>query len=174
MWCLNNANRRQAVVDQQGVGLVEILVAVLLISVGLLSLLSFQLLSLQADRSAYFRTQALLIGMDASERIRANKRGFETGSYGSTTPAETKSCYSLGVCTGIELARFEVAELSERAQRKLPGGALKVCIDSTPNDGVPSAEGCDNKGEALAIKVWWDEDQDGIAETRVAMGVALR
>lgn len=158
---------------QQGVGLLEILVAMLLISVGLLSFLAMQMLSLEADRSAYLRTQALLIGVDASERVRANPHGFEAGAYNSTE-LEDSGCYSADACTGVELAQSEINELRGRAQQQLPRGELHICIDSTPNDGLPEALACDGSGRALAVKVWWDEDQDGRAETLVAVGVTPR
>lgn len=165
---------RTRLAEQAGIGLLEILVAVLVISVGLLSFLAMQMLSLEADRSAYLRTQALLIGVDASERVRANPQGFESGAYGSAETEEGSECYSAGACTGAELAQAEVAELRERVRQQLPRGELQVCLDSTPNDGTPTATACDGSGRALAVKVWWDEDQDGTAETLVAIGVTPR
>jgi type IV pilus assembly protein PilV len=43
--------------------------------------------------------------------------------------------------------------------RLLPGGSGAVCIDSTPDDGVPGAPACNGTGTLRVIKVWWFDKQ---------------
>ncbi|MCG5513284.1 type IV pilus modification protein PilV [Ectothiorhodospira shaposhnikovii] len=54
---------------QAGFSLIEALVALLLLSVGLLGLAGLQLLGMQSSHSAYQRTVATVIAMDAGERL---------------------------------------------------------------------------------------------------------
>ena len=55
---------------QQGVGLIEVLITVLLLSTSLLALSSLQLRSLQFNNSAYLRSQANIYAYDIIDRMR--------------------------------------------------------------------------------------------------------
>jgi type IV pilus assembly protein PilV len=55
---------------QRGVGLIEVLITVLLISTALLALSSLQARSLQFNNSAYVRSQANIFAYDIIDRIR--------------------------------------------------------------------------------------------------------
>ncbi|WP_006788135.1 type IV pilus modification protein PilV [Thiorhodospira sibirica] len=57
---------------QQGFTLIEVLVSFIVLSIGLLGLASLQLNALKSSHSAYQRTVASIIAMDAGERLWAN------------------------------------------------------------------------------------------------------
>ena len=57
---------------EKGVGLVEVLVALLILSVSLLALVSLQTRSLQFNHGAFMRSQANIFAYDIIERIRIN------------------------------------------------------------------------------------------------------
>lgn len=57
----------------RGLTLVENLIALLVLSIGLLGLASLQTASLQFNTSAYQRTQATILAHDMAERLRANR-----------------------------------------------------------------------------------------------------
>ena len=57
---------------EMGVGLVEVLVALLILSTALLALVSMQTRSLQFNHGAYMRSQANIFAYDIMERIRIN------------------------------------------------------------------------------------------------------
>jgi type IV pilus assembly protein PilV len=57
----------------RGMTLVEILIALLILSIGLLGLASLQTLSLRFNTSAYYRTQATQLAYDIADRMRANR-----------------------------------------------------------------------------------------------------
>ena len=75
---------------QQGISLIELLVAILLISIGLLGLLSLQLSGVQSSHGSYLRSQATLLADDLIERIRANPPRHNPSGY---TPADTTLDY---------------------------------------------------------------------------------
>jgi type IV pilus assembly protein PilV len=51
----------------------------------------------------------------------------------------------------------------------LPMGEGFVCIDSTPNDGdgVGNPQ-CDGAGTQFSVKVWWDDNRDGVVTVTAA------
>ncbi|MEX1080644.1 MAG: type IV pilus modification protein PilV [Halofilum sp. (in: g-proteobacteria)] len=68
----------------RGVGMIEVLVALVIIAVGLLGLAGAQLQAQKAEIESYQRTQALLLLEDIASRIRANRTTahcYETDSY---------------------------------------------------------------------------------------------
>src|SRR5690625_3848715 len=58
---------------QKGMTLIEVLVAVLVLSVGLLGLAALQGISLQSNQNAYNRTQAVSFVYEAVDFARANR-----------------------------------------------------------------------------------------------------
>lgn len=58
---------------QQGLSLIESLVAMLIMSVGLLGVVALQTQALTQQRSAYLETQATNMAQDMMDRIRANR-----------------------------------------------------------------------------------------------------
>lgn len=121
--------------NQKGYGLIEVLVAVLVLAIGLLGLAGLQTQSLRFNNEAYFRTQATLLAMDMADRLRSN---FETArtSPGSYTFAKTEAvptsvtdCTSTG-CSPSELAQYDFKEWKERALSLLPGAQVAVTPES--------------------------------------------
>lgn len=58
----------------RGLTLVEILIALLILSIGLLGLAGLQTMSLKFNTSAYYRTQATALAYDFADRMRANRQ----------------------------------------------------------------------------------------------------
>lgn len=65
--------------SQRGMGLIEILIAVLVLGTALLTLSSLQSKSLQFNQGAYLRSQANILAYDIIDRIRINRT--ETNQY---------------------------------------------------------------------------------------------
>lgn len=59
--------------SQMGVGLIEVMVAVLILGTALLTLTSLQTKSLQFNQSAYLRSQASILAYDIIDRMRVNR-----------------------------------------------------------------------------------------------------
>src|SRR5688500_4659516 len=66
---------------QRGFTLIEILVTVVLISVGLLGIAALQLTTLRGNQESYVRSQANVLAGDILDRIRANPFLFREGHY---------------------------------------------------------------------------------------------
>ena len=123
----------------RGATLIEALVALAILSFGLAGIAATQFRSLAYLRETSHESRALFHAADMAERLQGRGGGPDAA----------------------ELARWQ-AEFADA----LPAGKAEVCIDSTPGDGAASAPACDGAGDFLAIKLWWDEDQDGEPERR--------
>lgn len=158
---------------QTGTTLIEVLVSLLILSVGLLGMAGLQTVSLRNTQTAYQRTQATLSGNDMMERMRANPQGVNSGAYDNAGAAFSAACLSATGCSAGALAQHDVAEWRAALLAALPSGSGTVCIDSTPQDGTPAAPACDGAGNIYAIKIWWDANRDGTASQLLAMSALL-
>lgn len=89
---------------QAGVSLLEVLIAVLVLSVGLLGIAGLQTANLRNTQSAHQRTVAVLLAASMSERIRANRAAALAGSF-----VLTKVCKPLsagGTIQSVEHANW--------------------------------------------------------------------
>jgi type IV pilus assembly protein PilV len=57
---------------QQGVGLIEVMITVLVLSTALMALAALQTRSLQYNTSAYYRSQANIVAYDVLEQMRSS------------------------------------------------------------------------------------------------------
>lgn len=81
---------------QRGFSLIEVLIAVVVLSIGLLGIAALQGVSLRAGNEAQARTEASLAAYDLLDRIRANRNATELDNYvvefgdvpAGTSPAE--------------------------------------------------------------------------------------
>src|SRR3990172_9167298 len=73
-----------------GFTLMEVLVAVVVLSIGLLGLANLQTVGMKSNNSAYLRTQATLLAYDIADRMRANIAGVTANAYNaiSTKPSD--------------------------------------------------------------------------------------
>lgn len=152
-----------------GATLIEVLISLLILSVGLLGMTGLQTVSLRNTQSAYLRTQASIASNDVVERIRANLQGVEANSYEGNAGSATAACNTIAGCSSTQLAANDIAEWKAALAADLPVGAGTVCTDATPEDGTPGAPACDGVGDLYAVKIWWDEDRDGVAEKRFSL-----
>jgi type IV pilus assembly protein PilV len=71
----------------QGMSLIEMLIAALVLSFGLLGLAGLQAVSLKNNQSAYLRSQATTIGYEILDRMRTDRENAIAGAYNSTSAA---------------------------------------------------------------------------------------
>ena len=160
--------------------MIEVLIAVFVLSIGMLGAARIDILSLRSNASSAQRSQAVNLAYDMVDRMRANPRaqtavngsavGFNNAvdTTNAVTAANNKcsktATYAAEDCTVAQMAAHDLSEWNASLAALLPNGAGVTCIDSTPNDGAVGAVACDNIGSTYAIKVWWtDMEQDGAA-----------
>ena len=150
-------NQRQ----QQGFTLLEVLVTLVIFAFGMLGVAGLQLVSLANMDSAQNRSIASLKASEMAERMRANAGTGYSGVAAADNKCRTAHYANRNAapdnCSAAQLAADDLWDWSQELAARLPSGNGTVCIDSTPDDGLPGAPACDGAGTALAIKVWWKE-----------------
>ena len=111
------ANRRI-----RGISMVESLVALVIISVGMLGIAGLYLSSLQASRSANLRIQAVNLATDLGDRIRSNKRGVAKYKATSTDTGASKTC-DTATCTPDDIAANDLYIWKTAITAALPANA---------------------------------------------------
>ncbi len=119
---------------QRGITMVESLVALVVLSIGLLGIASLYVTSLRTGRTALIRTQAVSLVSDLGDRIRANSRAsttapaaYDLATYGGA-PA-THTCVAAGNnCSANELAEDDLASWLDNVNAVLPGPAARVVV----------------------------------------------
>ena len=124
-----------------GFNLLEMLVALLVLSVGLLGVTSLQLKGQQTNHLSYVRTQVTYLAYDLMERIRANNNS-KTGLYANVGECSTavnqlstlrNKCESnSSPCSWNEIAQYDLALWCDMVRKSLPEGTGECCQwDST-------------------------------------------
>jgi type IV pilus assembly protein PilV len=166
-----------------GFTLLEVLVAVLVLSFGLLGIAGLLLSTVQNNTIAAQRTTATFLAQDMADRIRQNINATKPFGPDGKTPQPVYyinsagvdlNCYGptpTGVCsTPQNTANRDLFVWNALIQNSLPGGEGVVCQDLTPDDGYRlSFPQCDNLVTSpWVIKIFWTvrpEDQVNKATT---------
>ena len=90
--------------------MLELLVALLVASIGVLGVASLTTLNAQHRRSAAAHLEAVRLAEDLIERIRANPAGLRQGGYAVNGSAGTTSDCHASHCAAAEMAAFDLAE----------------------------------------------------------------
>jgi type IV pilus assembly protein PilV len=132
---------------QQGVTLVEAMIALLVISIGLLGIASLQLTAMNQNASSLNHSQAVWYAYNMSDRIRANIDEFNNYDGINTSGGYSQDCVS-NACTTGEMVTADAADWANM-MTNLPGG---LGIISSNADG-------------LLVTVMWDDDGTGAGGT---------
>jgi type IV pilus assembly protein PilV len=118
---------------QTGFSMIEVLVALLVLSIGLLGLAMLQVQGMKFNSDAYFRTQATILAYDIIDRMRANPKGdyqvsdqaavntkktAYDGCKGTTPPGDC-NC-DAKVCSTANLALYDIGKWYEAQAKFLP------------------------------------------------------
>ncbi|HSD69912.1 MAG: type IV pilus modification protein PilV [Woeseiaceae bacterium] len=113
----------------QGFTLIEVLIALIIMSVGMLGIAGLYVHSMQAGRTSMFRHHAVTLAGDVADRIRANPRA---GAVYALAGADN-NCVAAGIdCTPAEMAANDVFLWDQQALDTLPNGDVVVVF----NNGV--------------------------------------
>jgi type IV pilus assembly protein PilV len=151
---------------QAGFTLVEVLVAVLVLSLGVLGAAGMQAASLKANREARAQEVGTRMAKELAELIRANHIQARNNTpasnpylldFSNTPPTASASCFIATNCnSALDVATRDVADWAQRAVPLLPGLRVKVCFDTDPfdADGKPRWD-CNDTGDTLQVKIGW-------------------
>lgn len=120
---------------QRGVSLLEVLISIVILSVGLLGYAGLQTLSMKNNTSALQRSQATILAYDIVDRIRANRPNMA----------------NYNVALGAVGTYPDVISWKNNVATTLPDGKAEVVISL----GTPTTP------SVARITIQWDDNRDG-------------
>lgn len=152
----------------KGFSLIEVLVALLVLSIGLLGLAALQTTSLKYNTDSYTRTQATLLAYDILDRMRSNLAAVSAGNYNvsaATAPSKISAydsckgsatgcgCDLAGAnCSTSNLATYDLGKWYERLAATLPEASTNLATITTSSSGSSTQ---------VTIKIYW-KDRDSL------------
>lgn len=134
-----------------GFSLVEVLVALLVISIGMLGLAALYVETLRLNRTAIFRTQAVTLASDMAERIRANAGGTAGYAGAGADSGCNEGAAAAVECTPDQMAAQDLFDWQQSAQTLLPGGTAVIAV-AVAAGGAPNV---------YTLTVTWTEVSQG-------------
>lgn len=148
-----------------GFSMIEVLVAVIVLSVGLLGGAALQASAMASNRDARIASSAVLYAREVGEMMRGNKTvALKTSpadnpyliDSSSAAPTASADCFQSSCASTTDLAAWQMQDWYSRVAAALPGARVIVCYDSAPYDasGMPQWA-CTNSGGVAVVKIGW-------------------
>ncbi len=155
---------------QRGFTLVEVLVSVVILSIGVLGAVGMQAASLQSNREVRYQVLAASMARELAEKMRGNhtiavKPAVADNPYlldttlsaSSTLTAPTPNCYSASCPTGLNVAAWDIYDLQVRLRAALPSPRIRICLDAQPFTSAGVAKwDCTGDGTVAVLKLAWN------------------
>ncbi len=110
---------------ERGFTLLEVLIALLIFSLGLLGMAGLMVLSVKTNQSAFLRTQATFLAQSMMDRMRANLGEIPT--YAISYPATgSDPCAAGAACTPADIAAHDIALWSTQLTDSLPNAVAQI------------------------------------------------
>ncbi|RUQ89032.1 type IV pilus modification protein PilV [Legionella septentrionalis] len=136
-----------AIKQQNGFSLLEVLVSVLVLAIGLLGIAALQLNMIRHNHSAQLRAVAVAQAGNMLDRMRANYKGVQAGFYNNISGIpNAPNCTS---CTNSQIAARDANEWNHANAVLLPSGQGSVA----------------SHGNRFLITVRWDNNRTGVTGT---------
>jgi type IV pilus assembly protein PilV len=142
--------------SQAGISLIESLVSIVVLSLGILGLIGFQMRTLADTQTSVKRAQAIKIIEDFSERLKVNPDALSTTvvnslNTGFTNAVSSVSCTAAPGCTPEQHAQNTLAALKTSVQQNLPFG--QVAVFGVADETDP------NNRRQLGVMISWRENE---------------
>ncbi len=138
---------------QNGATLIEILVAVLILSLGLLGMAAMQVRAIKGNHSAMQRTQAVMMSYYILDAMRVDRERVKAGDYNTGSDAD-------GVIGGACDAAAYTADTLHDNNRKHWLESLKTSIGEANDTTTCGAILCNSSG-VCRVQVQWDDSRAG-------------
>src|SRR3569623_177648 len=149
----------KAITKQRGFTMIEVLVSVVVLSVGMLGVAGLQATGQRTNHSAYLRSQATALAYDMIDRMRANKTAITSRAYKADNTATnnySKPGSITAGCSAANMAAYDKNEWEALLAARLPSGY-----------GTVAGGGA---GSTFTVTVLWDDDRNGSGATTCGIG----
>ncbi|WP_158885522.1 type IV pilus modification protein PilV [Rhodanobacter sp. L36] len=128
---------------QRGISLIEVLVATLIFSIGLIGLAGLMVMATRSNHGAYLRTQVIFLANNMANRMSANSVGVWSGKYNSSgypLAVASVDC-STTACNATSLAARDQQMWSSQLRAFLPNPQATITCGGTTSAGYnPTAQ----------------------------------
>ena len=107
----------------EGFTLIEVLVALVIVSIGMLGIANLHVYSLQAGRTSILRHNAVTLAGDIAERIRANPNA---GNTYTQTGINNNCVGDQAYCNSQQMASHDIYLWTQQATETLPNGFVSI------------------------------------------------
>ena len=111
---------------QQGFSMLEVLIAVLVFSLGMLGLAGLLIFAISSNHVAYLRTQATFLAHNMADRMGANPVALWNNDYNGDFPVSASTVSCAAGCTPAELATYDKTQWSTQLTTFLPNAKGKI------------------------------------------------
>ncbi len=150
---------------QNGLNLLEVLIAALVLSVGLLGLAGLQVSSLKTAQNASFKQQATFVIYELLERMRSNRQAVLAGDYAQTLQCnQSPPAACTTTCSAAALATYDLYQVLCGNGATGAGGSGQL-LDSQLEITCLTNGQCE---DGLRLSLTWTEriEQKGISTNR--------
>lgn len=161
----------------RGVSLIEVLMAVLIFSIGLIGLAGLLIISTRSNQSAFIRTQVTFLASSMADRMRANPYGLWKDLYSASYPYTTGTmpkCDTTNACGPEDIALRDKLLWTAQLEAFLPGlgpssiactKAADLSFDPTSSIGLRPPF-----GGTCTMTITWSERGFGATDDNTADG----
>jgi type IV pilus assembly protein PilV len=148
---------------QQGFSMLEVLIAVLVFSLGMMGLAGLLIFAIQSNHVAYLRTQATFLAHSMADRMGANPAGVWAGDYNIgaiLAPGAGITTTCSGGCNPAELATHDIQAWSQQLNTFLPNAKAKISCGTGGLTYLPNATQQDMRppyGGSCTMQLSWNE-----------------
>ena len=162
--------------QQKGIGLLEVLLAVILLSVGFLATARMQVEGMRFSQGAYALSQAKFMVLDMTERMRANRSGMNLNVYkGKSTSAGTSnpSCVlNSTTCSPQDIALADIHAWSQNLHPVSGSSGFTPLLPSSASIAAGGTITYDAAEGSYSVAVQWSETING-ADTMQNLAVKV-
>ena len=136
---------------QTGFSLLEVMIAITILSVGVLGIASLQATSSVLTESSMHRSQAAALAIEIVERMRVNTTEAKAGNYNiSVLPTPTTNCNGPSKdCSTAQMKDHDLRVWSQRVVALLPSGG--ATISSSTDNGIDPVD--------ITVTMQWDDSR---------------
>lgn len=164
-------NARFCPVRQKGVSLIEVMIAVLIFSIGMIGLAGLLVMATRANHGAYLRTQVTYLAHNMADRMSANPIGVWKGSYNNNGyPVDTTTITDCsGGCTPAVLATHDEQLWSSQLKAFLPNPRATIQCTSASAGYSPNSSQINMRppfGGTCKMTIAWSDRGNGAENDR--------
>lgn len=157
-------------VSQKGFSILEVLIALVVLSLGVLGAVGMQAAALKSNKEVRYQAVAATFAKELAEKMRGNHTvaiqttaannpylvNTLTTPFVATVPDDDENCFKSACATGSIVAAWDMFDWQTRLEEALPSPKVVICFDATPYTAAGLAQWvCSDTGDTVVVKMSW-------------------